>query len=67
MTTVDACLKEALERISNFVADTTGQPATPEELADALTRYFVLQEIKGHIEMAREKIQWADRTIRPTH
>jgi hypothetical protein len=55
MTTVETCLTDALEVISNFIAETTGQAATPEEVAHALTRYFVLQEIKGHIEMVRQE------------
>ena len=55
MTTVETCLSDALDVISNFITETTGQAATPEEIADALTRYFVLQEIKGHIEMVRQK------------
>lgn len=55
MTTVDACLKDALNSVSSFIAQTTGQAATPEEVAGALTRYFVLQEIKEHIEMARQE------------
>ncbi len=55
MTTVETCLTDALDIISDFIAKTTGQTATPEEVADALTRFFVLQEIKDHIEMARRE------------
>lgn len=50
-----ACLKDALATIERFVTETTGQPPSEAELADALQRYFVLNEIKGHIEMMREK------------
>lgn len=48
-------LEEALATIEHFVTETTGQPPSETELADALQRYFVLNEIKGHIEMLREK------------
>ena len=44
---------DALETVADFIRQVTGQPATPDELADALTRYFVLNEIKDHIEMIR--------------
>lgn len=54
MTPVETCLRDALDGISNFITKTTGTEATPEEIADALGRYFVLQEIKGHIEMMRQ-------------
>ena len=53
MSKVDARLKDALDGVSNFIADTTGIAATQKEMADALGRYFVLQEIKAHIEMYR--------------
>ncbi len=55
MTTVAPCLAEALGRISDFIAEATGQTPTQEEVADALTRYFVLQEIKAHIEIVRQQ------------
>lgn len=48
-------LEDALATIERFVTETTGQPPSEAELADALQRYFVLNEIKGHIEMLREK------------
>ena len=54
MTKIDACLKDALDGVSNFIAETTGTAATQEEIADALRGYFVLQEIKGQIEMKRK-------------
>jgi hypothetical protein len=45
----------ALKKISAFVESTTGVPPTPTELSRALTRYFVLNEIKEHILMERKK------------
>ena len=54
MAEVEECIKEAIETIRNFVEQTTGQDATPEEIAGALRRYFVLKEIGEHIKMVRE-------------
>ncbi|MCG6911475.1 MAG: hypothetical protein LJE94_15320 [Deltaproteobacteria bacterium] len=51
---VDKCLLDALENIENFIRETTGKPATAREIANALKRYFVLNEIKAHIVMDRE-------------
>jgi hypothetical protein len=53
MAEVDACIKEAIETIENFVKETTGNAPTPEEIAGALKRYFVLKEIGEHIKMVR--------------
>ncbi len=50
----DVVLADALDVVANFVRQVTGLEPTPVELADALTRYFVLNEIKDHIEMMRE-------------
>lgn len=47
-------LQQALNRICDFIEKTTGRPASPKELADAMTKYFVLNEIKSHIEMIRK-------------
>lgn len=44
---------ESIGTIRHFVAETTGQAPTDEEIADALKRYFVLNEIKAHILMLR--------------
>ena len=51
--TLEDCLAEALETVENFISETTGQKPTQQEIADALKRYFVLNEIKGHIVMVR--------------
>ncbi|MDL2269419.1 hypothetical protein LJC71_09295 [Desulfosarcina sp. OttesenSCG-928-A07] len=50
----DPAVMAALDAISEFVEKTTGTAPTSAELANALTRYFVLNEIKEHIEMLRE-------------
>ena len=50
----DPVLVEALKTVSDFIQQVTGAAPTPVEMADALTRYFVLNEIKEHIVMLRE-------------
>ena len=47
-------LTGALEVVVDFVRQVTGIEPTPAEIADALGRYFVLNEIKDHIVMMRE-------------
>lgn len=51
---LDPAVTDAIDRISNFIEKTTGTAPTSTELADALTRYFVLNEIKAHIDMLRD-------------
>jgi hypothetical protein len=53
--TLENCLAEALETVNKFIAETTGQPPTQKEVANALKRYFVLNEIKAHVVMEREE------------
>lgn len=53
METLEDCLVEALEAVENFILETTGQKPTQQEIANALKRYFVLNEIKGHVIMER--------------
>ncbi len=50
----DLALTEALDTVSEFIRQVTGVEPTPAEIADALTRYFVMNEIKDHILMLRE-------------
>jgi hypothetical protein len=52
--TIDLVLSDALDAVSDFIHQVTGVEPTPAEIADALTRYFVLNEIKDHILMLRE-------------
>jgi hypothetical protein len=54
MAELETCIKAAIETIENFVKETTGKAPTPEEIASALKRYFVLKEIGDHIKMSRE-------------
>ena len=52
--TIDPVLSDALATVADFIGQVTGVEATPAELADALTRYFVMNEIKDHILLLRE-------------
>ena len=51
---IDPVLAAALETVADFIRQVTGLEPTQAEVADALTRYFVLNEIKDHILMLRE-------------
>ena len=52
--TTDLPLTEALDTRNDSIRQVTGVEPTPAEIADALTRYFVMNEIKDHILMMRE-------------
>ena len=45
----------AIGTIQDFIKEVTGQEATQDEIAQALTRYFVLNEIKDFIEHQRSQ------------
>lgn len=47
-------LQDALKTVSDFIRQVTGVEPSQSEIADTLTRYFVLNEIKDHIVMLRE-------------
>lgn len=51
---MDGCVKESIEAVRIFVGELTGTPATDEEIAAALRRYFVLNEICDTVKMDRE-------------
>jgi hypothetical protein len=57
--TIDPILISALAGIADFIQQVTGAEPTQAELADALSRYFVLNEIKEHILMMRENTEWS--------
>ena len=54
-------IPEAVETVRHFITETTGQTPSDAEIADALKRYFVLNEIKAHILMARNSEPGSDR------
>jgi hypothetical protein len=57
--TIDPILISALAGIADFIQQVTGAEPTQAELADALSRYFVLNEIKEHILVMRENSEWS--------
>lgn len=46
---------DAISTIYSFIEQVTGQAPSNAEIADALKRYFVLNEIKSHIVMKRSE------------
>jgi hypothetical protein len=52
---VHESMLEAIGTIQDFIKEVTGQEATQDEIAHALTRYFVLNEIKDFIELQRSQ------------
>ncbi len=52
---LDPVLTAAVRKIESFITQTTGRAPSPEELASAMTRYFVLNEILEFIQMTREE------------
>ncbi|THB73203.1 MAG: hypothetical protein D3926_24285 [Desulfobacteraceae bacterium] len=52
---IDPCLVEAIRNIETFVEETTGLRPGQEEIAQALSKYFVLKEILEFIKMARSE------------
>ena len=51
MEQVDDVIKDALDTIVHFIRETKQVDPTPEQLAKAMTRYFVLKEIADHIDL----------------
>ncbi len=51
---MDDTLKDAITAVRNYVGELTGKPASDTEIAAALKRYFVLNEICDTVKMDRE-------------
>jgi len=51
---IDPSIVEAVRKIEHFIEQTTGKRATQQQIARALARYFVLNEIKEHIVLEWE-------------
>ena len=51
LTEIEQPLIDALETIITYIQETTGRTPNQTELAKALKRYFVMNEIKDHIFM----------------
>ena len=54
---IEDCLIQAIEKIEDYIEKTTGKAPRQQEIADALTRFFVLKEIGEFIEMNRLESQ----------
>ncbi|MFH2092945.1 MAG: hypothetical protein ABIJ31_11335 [Pseudomonadota bacterium] len=52
---LEPCLIKAIDRIEDYIVQTTGVKPEQEEIAQALTRFFVLKEIGEFIVMSREE------------
>ncbi|MFH1155601.1 MAG: hypothetical protein V1793_17485 [Pseudomonadota bacterium] len=51
---LDDCIRNAVRKIDNFIESSTGKRASQQEMARAMTRYFVLNEILEFIQMDRK-------------
>jgi len=52
---VEPCLIESIKKIESFVESTAGAKPTQKEIAEALTKYFVLKEIMEFIQLSWEE------------
>ena len=52
--TLEPCMIEALNRVEDYIEKLLGEPPTQQELANAMTKFFVLKEIGEFIEMERQ-------------
>ncbi|MFH2060333.1 MAG: hypothetical protein ABIJ59_15725 [Pseudomonadota bacterium] len=52
---IEPCLIEAIGRIDDYITKATGVKPEQEEIANALTRYFVLKEIGEFVVMSRQE------------
>ncbi len=51
---IDPIVAQAVGKIEDFVENATGKRPEPEELSQALTKYFVLKEILDFIKLSRQ-------------
>lgn len=51
----ETCMIEAIENLDDYITQTTGKKPEQKELANALSKYFVLKEIREFIEMTRKE------------
>lgn len=54
-TSLDPALVEAVRKIEDFVLQATGTRPDPPDLANAMTKYFVLKEILEFVQLEWEK------------
>lgn len=52
---MEDCMIESIGKIESFITRATGIKPKPEEMANALSKYFVLKEILAFVELARQE------------
>ncbi len=52
--TLEPCMIDAVKALDEYITRTTGTQPTQKELSEALSKFFVLKEIKEFIEMSRK-------------
>lgn len=52
---MEDCMVEAIGKIEAFITQATGITPEPCEMANALSKYFVLKEILGFVELERKE------------
>lgn len=52
---MEDCLIEAIGKIETFITKATGVKPDPQEMAGALSKYFVLKEILAFVELERQE------------
>ena len=50
---IEDCIRDAVRKIDDFIFSSTGERASQTRIAEALTKYFVLNEILEFIKMDR--------------
>lgn len=51
----EPCMIEAISALETYITRTTGQKPSQQEMARALSKFFVLKEIREFIEMDRRE------------
>lgn len=50
---LEPCLEQAIIQLEAYILETTGKKPSQQEISLALSKYFVLKEIREFIEMSR--------------
>ena len=51
---IEPCVVEAILKLEDYIEKATGVRPEQKEIADALSKYFVLREIHDFIKMSRQ-------------
>ncbi len=52
---LDAYAVSSFKKIEEYITQTTGIKPSPEDIAEALSKFFVLKEIREFIELSRQE------------